>query len=99
MASQRGVKSCSGCTKSTVGQSTNTLSFVNQQRFQKDAIWRQMQEYKRDKVSLEAKLKESSKATANHNDHLRVIDAWYSQVSIHSAIIFCFFPITNDAFS
>jgi E3 ubiquitin-protein ligase BRE1 len=52
-----------------------------QQRFQKDAIWRQMQEYKRDKVSLEAKLKETSKATAYHNDHLRIIDAWYSQVS------------------
>jgi hypothetical protein len=40
-----------------------------------------MQEYKRDKVSLEAKLKESAKATAYHGDHLRVIDAWYNQVS------------------
>ncbi|KAL4818259.1 BRE1 E3 ubiquitin ligase-domain-containing protein [Aspergillus spinulosporus] len=50
------------------------------ERFQKDAIWRQMQEYKRDKVSLEAKLKESAKATAYHGDHLRVIDAWYSQL-------------------
>ncbi|CEL01658.1 Putative E3 ubiquitin-protein ligase bre1 [Aspergillus calidoustus] len=50
------------------------------ERFQKDAIWRQMQEYKRDKVSLEAKLKETSKATAYHNDHLRIIDAWYSQL-------------------
>ncbi|KAL2855461.1 BRE1 E3 ubiquitin ligase-domain-containing protein [Aspergillus pseudoustus] len=50
------------------------------ERFQKDAIWRQMQEYKRDKLSLEAKLKETLKATANHNDHLRIIDAWYSQL-------------------
>ncbi|KAL4950039.1 BRE1 E3 ubiquitin ligase-domain-containing protein [Aspergillus filifer] len=50
------------------------------ERFQKDAIWRQMQEYKREKVSLEAKLKESSKATTYHNDHLRIIDAWYSQL-------------------
>lgn len=50
------------------------------ERFQKDAIWRQMQEYKRDKVSLEAKLKESAKATAYHGDHLRVIDAWYNQL-------------------
>ncbi|RDW83908.1 E3 ubiquitin-protein ligase BRE1 [Aspergillus mulundensis] len=50
------------------------------ERFQKDAIWRQMQEYKRDKVSLEAKLKESSKATAYHGDHLRIIDAWYTQL-------------------
>ncbi|KAL4801358.1 BRE1 E3 ubiquitin ligase-domain-containing protein [Aspergillus unguis] len=50
------------------------------ERFQKDAIWRQMQEYKRDKLSLEAKLKESSKTAAHHNDHLRIIDAWYSQL-------------------
>ncbi|KAL2815942.1 BRE1 E3 ubiquitin ligase-domain-containing protein [Aspergillus granulosus] len=50
------------------------------ERFQKDAIWRQMQEYKRDKLSLEAKLKETSKATAYHNDHLRIIDAWYIQL-------------------
>jgi hypothetical protein len=41
-----------------------------------------MQEYKREKMSLETKLKEMSKATAYHNDHLRVIDAWFNQVSI-----------------
>lgn len=39
-----------------------------------------MQEYKREKSSLEAKVKEMSKATAYHNDHLRIIDAWYQQV-------------------
>ncbi|KAH1436648.1 E3 ubiquitin-protein ligase bre1 [Aspergillus fumigatus] len=50
------------------------------ERFQKDAIWRQMQEYKREKMSLETKLKEMSKATAYHNDHLRVIDAWFNQL-------------------
>ncbi|EAW08676.1 E3 ubiquitin-protein ligase BRE1 [Aspergillus clavatus NRRL 1] len=50
------------------------------ERFQKDAIWRQMQEYKREKTSLETKLKEMSKATAYHNDHLRVIDSWFNQL-------------------
>ncbi|KKK16264.1 hypothetical protein P175DRAFT_0525535 [Aspergillus ochraceoroseus IBT 24754] len=50
------------------------------ERFQKDAIWRQMQEYKREKVSLETKLNQMSKATVNHNDHLRIIDAWYGQL-------------------
>ncbi|OOF91144.1 hypothetical protein ASPCADRAFT_211432 [Aspergillus carbonarius ITEM 5010] len=50
------------------------------ERFQKDAIWRQMQEYKREKVSLEGKLKEMSKATAYYNDHLRIIDTWYKQL-------------------
>ncbi|BDD61842.1 E3 ubiquitin-protein ligase bre1 [Monascus purpureus] len=50
------------------------------ERFQKDAIWRQMQEYKRDKVSLETRLKEMTKAATHHNDHLRVIDAWFHQL-------------------
>ncbi|KAL4750213.1 hypothetical protein BDW72DRAFT_176280 [Aspergillus terricola var. indicus] len=58
------------------------------ERFQKDAIWRQMQEYKRDKVSLEAKLKESAKATAYHGDHLRVIDAWYNQLIDEVKLLF-----------
>jgi hypothetical protein len=58
------------------------LTYTPWQRFQKDAIWRQMQEYKREKTSLEAKLKEMSKATAYHDDHLRIIDAWFNQVSI-----------------
>lgn len=39
-----------------------------------------MQEYKREKVSLETRLKEMLKTTTYHDDHLRVIDAWYNQV-------------------
>lgn len=39
-----------------------------------------MQEYKREKVSLETKVKELSKTANYHNDHLRIIDAWYKQV-------------------
>jgi hypothetical protein len=62
------------------------------QRFQKDAIWRQMQEYKREKVTLEAKVKEMTKAAAFHNDHLRTIDAWFKQVRIPSCA-WC--PITD----
>ncbi|KAJ9401537.1 hypothetical protein DTO282F9_1734 [Paecilomyces variotii] len=50
------------------------------ERFQKDAIWRQMQEYKRDKVTLEAKVKELSKAITYQDDHLRIIDAWFKQL-------------------
>lgn len=45
-----------------------------------------MQEYKREKVSLETKVKELSKAANYHNDHLRVIDAWYNQVRSFSEI-------------
>ena len=50
------------------------------QRFQKDAIWRQMQEYKREKTTLEARLSDITKRIAYHDDHLRLVDAWFNQV-------------------
>ncbi|KAJ5570253.1 uncharacterized protein N7459_009683 [Penicillium hispanicum] len=50
------------------------------ERFQKDAILRQMHEYKREKLSLEARLSQMSKATTYHNDHLRLIDCWFGQL-------------------
>ena len=39
-----------------------------------------MQEYKREKNTLETRLKELSKRAAYHDDHIRMIDAWFSQV-------------------
>lgn len=60
-------------------QSANHVSVL--QRFQKEAIWRQMQEYKREKVTLETRLSDQTKRAAYHDDHLRTIDAWFSQVS------------------
>ncbi|KZF22662.1 E3 ubiquitin-protein ligase Bre1 [Xylona heveae TC161] len=50
------------------------------ERFQKDAIWRQMQEYKREKNTLEQRLSETAKRSAYHDDHLRIIDTWFSQL-------------------
>ncbi|OGE51280.1 hypothetical protein PENARI_c014G09544 [Penicillium arizonense] len=50
------------------------------ERFQKEAILRQMQEYKREKSSLESRLSQMSKAATFHNDHLRVIDSWFKQL-------------------
>ena len=41
-----------------------------------------MQEYKRDRNTVEAQLKDMTKRTTYHDDHLRVIDAWFSQVNI-----------------
>ena len=41
-----------------------------------------MQEYKRDRNTVETQLKDMTKRTAYHDDHLRVIDAWFSQVKI-----------------
>ncbi|KAL8796059.1 MAG: hypothetical protein Q9195_001635 [Heterodermia aff. obscurata] len=50
------------------------------ERFQKEAIWRQMQEYKRDRNTVETQLKEMTKRTTYHDDHVRLIDAWFSQI-------------------
>jgi hypothetical protein len=51
--------------------------------YQKDAILRQMREYKREKNTLEAQLDTLEKKSVYHDDHLRLIDLWFSQVSEH----------------
>jgi len=56
------------------------LMEITLQRFQKEAIYRQMQEYKREKNTLESRLNEMIKKTKDHDDHLRSIDAWLKQV-------------------
>ena len=57
------------------------LICVALQKYQKDAIYRQMLEYKREKATLESQLKDVQKRSVDHDDHLRVIDAWWSQVN------------------
>lgn len=39
-----------------------------------------MQEYKREKNTLESQLKEMRKKSRYHDDHLRIIDSWFQQV-------------------
>ena len=41
-----------------------------------------MQEYKREKSTLEARLNDLMKKAANHDDHLRAVDAWFTQVRL-----------------
>ncbi|KAI1337804.1 E3 ubiquitin-protein ligase BRE1 [Xylariaceae sp. FL0016] len=48
--------------------------------YQKDAIYRQMQEYKREKATLEVRLDDLTKRSTHHDDHLRVVDAWWLQL-------------------
>jgi E3 ubiquitin-protein ligase BRE1 len=48
--------------------------------FQKEAIWRQMQEYKRERNILESRVEELDKRSAYHDDHLRIVDAWWTQL-------------------
>jgi hypothetical protein len=40
-----------------------------------------MQEYKRDRNSLETRLKDMTKKALHHDEHLMLIDAWFSEVS------------------
>ncbi|KAF1915741.1 BRE1 E3 ubiquitin ligase-domain-containing protein [Ampelomyces quisqualis] len=48
--------------------------------FQKDAILRQMREYKREKTSVETQLHDLEGRSRYHDDHLRTIDAWFDQL-------------------
>jgi E3 ubiquitin-protein ligase BRE1 len=59
------------------------------QAYQKDAILRQMREYKREKNTIEAELREFEKRSKHHDDHLRIIDTWFDQVSTCVACISC----------
>lgn len=54
------------------------------QAYQKDAILRSMRELKREKATLEAQMSELEKRAQYHDDHLRTIDVWFDQVSMHS---------------
>ncbi|KAF2637649.1 BRE1-domain-containing protein [Massarina eburnea CBS 473.64] len=48
--------------------------------FQKDAILRQMREYKREKATIESHLVEMETRSQYHDDHLRTIDLWFDQL-------------------
>ncbi|KAL9091873.1 MAG: hypothetical protein Q9165_004625 [Trypethelium subeluteriae] len=49
-------------------------------RYQKDAILRQMKEYKREKGLLETQVADLTKRSLHHDDHLRVIETWFTQL-------------------
>lgn len=61
-------------------QSSARLTRVRIKAWQKDAILRQMNEYKREKKHFETLCADLSKKMAHHDDHLRTIDAWFSQL-------------------
>ncbi|PVI02718.1 BRE1-domain-containing protein [Periconia macrospinosa] len=48
--------------------------------FQKDAILRQLREYKREKATIESQLSEIESRSQYHDDHLRTIDIWFDQL-------------------
>lgn len=60
-----------------------SLTMLRVQAFQKDAILRQMREYKREKATIESQLNEIENRSQYHDDHLRTIDIWFDQVSAY----------------
>lgn len=42
-----------------------------------------MQELRREKDTLESQLKDVQKRALDHDDHLRVVDAWWTQVNFN----------------
>ncbi|WPH00914.1 e3 ubiquitin-protein ligase bre1 [Acrodontium crateriforme] len=52
----------------------------NIENFQKDAILRQMKEYKRQKKDFEDQYRDLQKRCEHHDDHLRTIDGWFAQL-------------------
>ena len=68
---------CHGC---SFGDGAMADSDPCAQEYQKGAIYRQMLEYKREKQNLEARLQEIEKNSAEHDDHIRIVDAWVLQV-------------------
>lgn len=56
------------------------MSLTHHQAYTKGAIYRQMQEYSRKASTYESRLEELHKRSVHHDDHLRLIDAWWRQV-------------------
>lgn len=50
------------------------------EHFQKEAIYRQMQWYKREADSSNARVEELAKRSQYHDAHLRIVSAWWDQV-------------------
>lgn len=65
------------------------LTCVMMQNIQKDAILRQMKEYKRQRSDFEKQYLELQRRSEYHDDHLRAIDAWFTQlldeIRVHAA--------------
>ncbi|KAK4192068.1 BRE1 E3 ubiquitin ligase-domain-containing protein [Podospora australis] len=50
------------------------------EEYTKGAIYRRMQEYKREKGSLEHRVQQLEKNSKDHDDHIRIFDAWMLQL-------------------
>ncbi|TKX25995.1 E3 ubiquitin-protein ligase bre1 [Elsinoe australis] len=68
------------------------------ENYQKDAILRQMKEYKRTCKDLESEVKDLSRRATYHDDHIRLIDAWFSQLLDEIQVVVNGTPpVANDA--
>lgn len=58
-----------------------------------------MQEYKRERTNLEARLNEMTKSALHHDEHLMIIDAWFSEVSRPAAWNFLRYPCADITYA
>jgi E3 ubiquitin-protein ligase BRE1 len=58
----------------------NMVLTRDEQAYTKGAIYRQMQEYSRKAQTAESRLEELHKRSVHHDDHLRIVDAWWRQI-------------------
>jgi E3 ubiquitin-protein ligase BRE1 len=47
-----------------------------------------MQEYSRKAATAEARLEELHKRSVHHDDHIRIVDAWWRQVCTFATMLF-----------
>lgn len=67
--------------------SINSSWQVDLETFQKDAILRQMKEYKREKQDLERSVKSLEEQSKDYEAKLLVVDAWWNQVIEEVAVL------------
>ncbi|KAK9459322.1 BRE1 E3 ubiquitin ligase-domain-containing protein [Lipomyces oligophaga] len=56
--------------------------------FKKEAIFRQMQVYKRERDVLQSRLAELEQQSAYHDDHVRLLELWWDQLINEISILF-----------
>lgn len=65
--------------KQIIEQETSRVVQPEVENFQKEAIWRRMQEYKREAIRTKERLEQLEKTAKYHDDHLRILNAWFDE--------------------
>ncbi|KAF2157969.1 BRE1-domain-containing protein [Myriangium duriaei CBS 260.36] len=67
------------------------------ENFQKGAIFRQMKEYQRERNDLQSQVKDLTRRATYHDDHIRLIDAWFSQLLDEISVLIQGAPVADKS--